>query len=183
MRLSYLLVAISICIYSIVIVIVIASSDGNDNSDRRRQHGLSLTANNININNKNVTAAARRGVGAPPPRLSPADRASLARLREAILDNIQPPNRESAKARRNSPRLMKCHHSTMEVRKELAAGHWDSVAAIRDRSKKAQKKRLMYSYSPCLTTYNLGNSLGNYFNEVTCAMAARVELMVSYAVT
>jgi hypothetical protein len=33
-------------------------------------------------------------------------------------------------------------------------------------------------YSPCMTTYNLGNKLGNYLNEITCAIAAKISIVI-----
>jgi hypothetical protein len=38
--------------------------------------------------------------------------------------------------------------------------------------------RPVHFYSPCMSTYNLGNSLGNYISEIFCAVDAGVHLVI-----
>ena len=66
----------------------------------------------------------------------------------------------------------KCQYFPQHAREEFFNKHWSqslSQTGIHDGE--------VMIYSPCMSSFNLGNSLGNYFNEISCARVSNVNLV------
>ena len=66
--------------------------------------------------------------------------------------------------------IKKCHYFPGHAREDFSDGRW---------AKELPHHSLhdVILYSPCLTTYNLGNTLGDYFDQISCGIAAGVCLV------
>ena len=65
-----------------------------------------------------------------------------------------------------------CHYFPIHARDEFFDHSWDKIVGVDHRSNP------VYVYNPCMSTYNLGNSLGNYFNELACVLATGISLVI-----
>ena len=65
-----------------------------------------------------------------------------------------------------------CHYFPIHARDEFFDHSWDKVIGVEHGSNP------VLVYNPCMSTYNLGNSLGNYFNELACALATNISLVI-----
>ena len=65
-----------------------------------------------------------------------------------------------------------CHYFPIHARDELFDHSWDKIVGV------DHGLNPVLVYNPCMSTYNLGNSLGNYFNELACAVATGISLVI-----
>eukprot|EP01041_Mallomonas_annulata_P009678 gene9678-20123_t len=66
----------------------------------------------------------------------------------------------------------KCHYYPAHAHEEFFSNKWEKVTS-------SFKAGPVFVYSPCMSAYNLGNSLGNYLNELACAISANVYIIVA----
>ena len=80
--------------------------------------------------------------------------------------------RSDALAAIKTGRFRTCHYFPEHAHNEFFDKAWDKYLNV------PKQRAPVYVYNPCMSTYNLGNSLGNYFNEVACALVANLSLVV-----
>ena len=80
--------------------------------------------------------------------------------------------RSDALAAIKSGKFRTCHYFPEHAHNEFFDKAWDKYLNV------PKQRAPAYVYNPCMSTYNLGNSLGNYFNEVACALVANLSLVV-----
>lgn len=88
----------------------------------------------------------------------------LQSIRTAIKQNIK------------TGKSAKCHYHPIHARQQFFDHKWDDLISNID--KKPTVPTPVLIYSPCMSTYNLGNTLGNYLNEIACAIAANVSIVI-----
>jgi hypothetical protein len=71
-----------------------------------------------------------------------------------------------------------CHKHPIYAREEFEDHRWDRIISNVIKDNGITKPSPVLIYSPCMSTYNLGNTLGNYLNEVACAMASKICLVI-----
>lgn len=72
----------------------------------------------------------------------------------------------------------KCHFHPIHAREQLFNHNWDGLISGVIEDKNMTKPITILIYSPCMSTYNLGNTLGNYLNEIACAIASKISLVI-----
>lgn len=72
----------------------------------------------------------------------------------------------------------KCHFHPIHAREQLFDHKWDGLISDVIKDKNVTKPITVLIYSPCMSTYNLGNTLGNYLNEIACAIASKISLVI-----
>ena len=71
----------------------------------------------------------------------------------------------------STKRLKPCHYFPIDARNEYFKGTWQQLLP-------QSHFEYIHYYSPCMSSYNLGNNLGNYFNELACAVATNTSIVI-----
>jgi hypothetical protein len=86
--------------------------------------------------------------------------------------------RTAVKQNINIGKSEKCHKRPIDAREEFLDHRWDCIISNVIKDNDVTKPSPVLIYSPCMSTYNLGNTLGNYLNEIACAMASKISLVI-----
>jgi hypothetical protein len=71
--------------------------------------------------------------------------------------------------------VKKCHYFPQHAHDDYEGHKWDKLLKLPANTHSFPST---YIYSPCMSSFNLGNSLGNYFNEIACASLANIDFIV-----
>jgi hypothetical protein len=71
---------------------------------------------------------------------------------------------------KQQPRMKPCHYFPLDARNEFYNHLYSKLPQLHF--------DVIHYYNPCMSTYNLGNSLGNYLNEISCAAATNTSLII-----
>jgi hypothetical protein len=63
-----------------------------------------------------------------------------------------------------------CHYFPIDARNEFYNGVYSKLPNLHF--------EFIHYYNPCMSSYNLGNSLGNYLNEISCAASTNTSLII-----
>ena len=85
--------------------------------------------------------------------------------------------RENIMQKIHNSHIKKCHYFPKHSRDDFANGKWDYLSS-QPYISKLEQRSAVYVYNPCMSTYNLGNSIGNYFNEIFCAIESNTNLII-----
>jgi hypothetical protein len=95
-------------------------------------------------------------------------------LQDHFLQSIRSAVKQSVKIGKSA----KCHFHPIHAREQFFDHKWDGLISVVVKDTNVTKPIPVLIYSPCMSTYNLGNTLGNYLNEIACAIASEISLVI-----
>lgn len=75
--------------------------------------------------------------------------------------------------------VKKCHYFPVNAMEDFNHGKWNTMSKDSDIVRLTESRNPINVYSPCLSTYNIGNSLGNYFSVLFCSLKSSTNIIIA----